>query len=74
MFDKTRDQMKNWRWDNPRAFGDQVDRSKLQSTSSEKDKRTGELSLGTVAMISGQRLSHKAVGRTNQATSWPLDH
>ena len=27
MFDKTRDQMNNWRWDNPHAFGDQVDRS-----------------------------------------------
>ena len=25
MFDKTRDQMNNWRWDNPSAFGDQVD-------------------------------------------------
>jgi len=34
MFDKTRDQMNNWRWDNPRAFGDQVDRSNPQTTSS----------------------------------------
>jgi hypothetical protein len=34
--------MNNWRWDNPRAFGDQVDRSNPQTTSSRKVKRTGE--------------------------------
>jgi len=33
MFDKTRDQMNNWRWDNPHAFGDQVDCSNSQTTS-----------------------------------------
>jgi hypothetical protein len=42
MFDKTRDQMKNWRWDNPRAFGDQVDHSNPQTTSSGKVIRTCE--------------------------------
>jgi len=42
MFDKTRDQMNNWRWDNPRAFGDQVDRCNLQTTSSGKVKRTSD--------------------------------
>jgi hypothetical protein len=42
MFDKTRDQMNNWRWHNPRAGGDQVDRSNLQTTSSGKVNRTGE--------------------------------
>jgi len=42
MFDKTRDQMNNWRWDNPRAFGDQADRSNPQSTSSGKVTPTGE--------------------------------
>jgi len=42
MFDKTRDQMNNWRWDNPRAFGDQVDPSNPETTSSGKVKRTGE--------------------------------
>jgi hypothetical protein len=42
MFDKTRDQMNNWRWDNPRAFGDQVDCSNPQTTSSGKVRRTGE--------------------------------
>jgi len=42
MFDKTCDQMNNWRWDNPRAFGDQVDRSTPHTTSSGKVKRTGE--------------------------------
>jgi len=42
MFQKTRDQMNNWRWDNPRAFGDQVDRSNPQTTSSGKLKHTGE--------------------------------
>jgi len=42
MFDKTRDQMNHWRWDNPHAFGDQVDRSNRQTTSSGKVKHTGE--------------------------------
>jgi hypothetical protein len=42
MFDKTRDQMNNWRWDNPHAFRDQVDRSNPQTTSLGKVKRTGE--------------------------------
>src|SRR5882757_5527317 len=42
MFHKTRYQMKNWRWDDPHAFGDQVDRSNPQTTSSGKVKRTGE--------------------------------
>src|SRR5882757_7748466 len=42
MFDKTRDQMNNWRWDNPRAFGDQVDGSNPQTTCSAKVKHTGE--------------------------------
>jgi hypothetical protein len=42
MFDKARDQKKNWRWDNPRAFGNQVDRSNLQTTSSGKVKHPGE--------------------------------
>jgi len=42
IFDKTHDQMNNWRWDNPHAFGDQVDRSNTQTTSSGKVKRTGE--------------------------------
>jgi len=32
------------------------------------------VSLGTVAMMPGQRLSHQAAGSTSQATSWPLDH
>jgi len=34
IFDKTHDQMNNWRWDNPRAFGDQVDRSNPPTHSS----------------------------------------
>jgi hypothetical protein len=42
MFDKTRDQMNNWRWDNPHTFGDQVDRSNPQTTSSGKVKPTGK--------------------------------
>jgi hypothetical protein len=42
MFDKTRDQINNWRWDNPHAFGDQVDRSNPQITSSGKVKRTSK--------------------------------
>jgi hypothetical protein len=42
MFDKTRKQMNNWRWDNPRAFRDQVNRSNPLTTSLGKVKRTGE--------------------------------
>jgi hypothetical protein len=42
MFDTARDQMNNWRWDNPRAFGDQVDCSNPETTSSGKVKCTGE--------------------------------
>jgi hypothetical protein len=42
MFDKTRDQMNNWRWDNPRAFGDQVDRSNSQTTRLGMVKRPGD--------------------------------
>ena len=41
VFDKTRDQMNNWRWDNPCAFGDQVDRTNPQTTNSRKIKHTG---------------------------------
>jgi len=42
MFEKTRDQMNHWRWDNPHAFGDQVVRSNPQKTSSGKIKRIRE--------------------------------
>jgi len=42
MFDNTRDYMNNWRWNNPHAFEDQVDRSNSQTTSLGKVKRTGE--------------------------------
>jgi len=42
IFDKACKQINNWRWDNPRAFGDQVDRSNPQTTSLGKVKRTGE--------------------------------
>jgi len=42
MFDKTCDQINNWRWDNRHAFGDQVDCSNPQTTSSGKVKRTGQ--------------------------------
>jgi hypothetical protein len=42
MFDKTRDQMNNWWWDNAHAFRDQVDRSNPQTTSSGKVIRTGK--------------------------------
>jgi len=42
MFDKTRNRMNNWRWDNPHAFGDQVNRSNPQTTSLGKVTRTDE--------------------------------
>ena len=44
MFDKTHDQMNNWRWDNQCASGDQVDCSNLQAASSGHVKRSGERS------------------------------
>jgi hypothetical protein len=40
MFDKTGDQMKNWRWDNTHAFGDQLDRTNPQPTILGKVKHT----------------------------------
>jgi hypothetical protein len=40
IFGKTPDQMNNWRWDNPSAFEDQVNRSNLLKTSLGKVKRT----------------------------------
>jgi len=33
MFDKTSNQMNHWSWDNPHAFGDQVDHSKPLTSS-----------------------------------------
>jgi hypothetical protein len=42
MYDKTRDQMNDWRWDNPRALGDQVMCSNLQTDRAGMVKRTGE--------------------------------
>jgi len=42
MFDKTRNHMNNWRWDNPRIFGDQIDRFNPQTTSSGKVDCTSE--------------------------------
>jgi len=42
MFDKTHDQMNNWRWDNPRAFGDEVDCSNPLRSTSGQVKRTSE--------------------------------
>jgi len=42
MFDKTREQMNNLRWDNPHAFGVQVDPSNPQTTNSGKVKCTRE--------------------------------
>jgi hypothetical protein len=42
MFNKTRHQMNNWRWNNPRAFRDQLDLSNLQTTISGKVKCTGK--------------------------------
>jgi hypothetical protein len=42
MFNKTRDQMNNWRRDNTCGFGYQGDRSNLHTTSSRKVKRTAE--------------------------------
>jgi hypothetical protein len=42
MFDKTRNQMNHWRWDNPVTFGDQDDHSYPHTTSLGKVKLTGE--------------------------------
>jgi hypothetical protein len=74
MFDTTHDQMNNWRWDNPHAFGVQVDAPIRRHPARGRLNAPVSISLGTVAMISGQRLSHQAAGSTSQATSWTLDH
>jgi hypothetical protein len=42
MFDKTRDQMNNWRWDNPCGLEDQVDRLNPHTTSLGKVQPTSE--------------------------------
>jgi hypothetical protein len=42
MFDKTCDEINNWRWDNTRAFRDQVNISNPKTSSSGKVKCTGE--------------------------------
>jgi len=42
MFEKTCHQTNNWRWDNPCAFGDQVDRSNSHTTSLGNVKHTSE--------------------------------
>jgi len=42
IFDKICDQRNNWRWGNSSTFGDSVDHSNPQTTSSGEDKCTGE--------------------------------
>jgi len=42
MFDKTSDQMNNWKWDNPSAFRDQVDLSNPQTPSLGQVKHKSE--------------------------------
>jgi hypothetical protein len=42
MFDTTLNPMNNWRWDNPHAVGNEVDRSNPQKTSPWKVQRTCE--------------------------------
>ena len=42
MIDRTVDQINDWRWDDPSAFGDQVNRSDPQTTSSGKVECTSE--------------------------------
>jgi len=42
MFDKTRDRMNNWWWDNPYACADDIDRCNLQTTRLGMVKHTSE--------------------------------
>jgi len=42
MFDKTRDQTHNWRWDNLLSYGDQDDRSNMRTTNPGNVYRTGK--------------------------------
>jgi hypothetical protein len=42
MYDKAHNQINNWRCDNPHIFGDQVDQSNPQTTSSGKVQRTSQ--------------------------------
>jgi len=73
MIDKTRDKMNNSRWDNPHAFGDIVNRSNLQTTSTGKIKHTGD-SFSWYGSDDGMEIfSYQAAGSTSQVTSWLLD-
>jgi hypothetical protein len=74
LFDNTRNQMNNWRWDNACAFAIKSIAPNRSLPAVGRLNAKGSVSLGIVAMISGQRLRHQAAGSTCQATSWPLDH
>ena len=55
--EKTRDKMNNWRWDTPRGFGDQSIAPIRGQPARRRLNAPANVSVGRVAMISGQRLS-----------------
>jgi hypothetical protein len=74
IFDKSRDKMNNRRWDNPRAFGDEVDLFNPQSTSLVRVRRTSERFSWYVSSDLRSEMSSQVVSSTNQATVWLLNH
>jgi hypothetical protein len=74
MFDKTRDQRTIGGGTTPMPSGIKSIAPICRPPAQGRLNAPVRDSLGMLAMISGQRLSHKAAGSTSQATSWPLNH
>jgi hypothetical protein len=68
MFDTSRDEMNNWRWDNSCAFGDQVDCTNPQIPSSEKVKSTSEHFSWYGSDDLRERMNCETASSTSQAT------
>jgi hypothetical protein len=57
MFDNSHSQLKNWRWDNHCAFGDQVNRSNRLLTGQEWLEAMASISLGLVPIMAWEEFS-----------------
>jgi hypothetical protein len=73
MFDNTHDQMNNWGCDNPHAFGDLINRSNPQTSSSGKVKCTGERFSWYGSGDLKAKIEPTCYSSTTLATSWSLD-
>ena len=67
MFDKIGDQMNNWSWDKPHALGIKSIAPIRRQPARQRLNAAASVSLGTVAMIPRQRLSHQAASSTSLA-------